>query len=118
MIHLQDEFQIQVHGYNWTIRFVPPSHPELEGNMGITIFTKNLILIDNSLDVDPSRGTLMHEICHSVLGSAGLGIKKDDESICDLIGLCLTKTLETMDIKLLSFLLGRGLQLKKIRKKK
>ena len=110
MYCLENEYTVLVNNWPWTIRFVSPDTRELEDNMGVTLWETHEILINNKLPPDPSRATIMHEITHAILGSCGLAEAKKDEQVCDLIGYAIPKCLETMDLKLLCFVLGRGLR--------
>lgn len=57
-------------GIKWRVKFVDPE--ELEGKLGCTIFSKNLIRLNNGILPKLKEQTFLHELLHAIVWQMGL----------------------------------------------
>lgn len=63
-------------------------------SMGFCIFEENLIEINNSMDIERQKQTIIHEMVHAMFFEMGL---EDDEDVVNRLGIVLHQVLKDND---------------------
>lgn len=63
-------------------------------SMGFCIFEDNLIEINNSMDIERQKQTIIHEMVHAMFFEMGL---EDDEDVVNRLGIVLHQVLKDND---------------------
>lgn len=79
--------EVKINGIKWSVLTVPRAHKKLKKSLGVCYFRECEIFIDENLQGENFKQTLMHELVHAFAFSFGVHFPENDveESVCDFI---------------------------------